>query len=157
VVPWPWTIVRALSVAALVLVTTVSAGAEACRENGRRVAAVDLEIPGPIELLGVTVAVDYPRDRVVLPDGDATKTRIAELPADHMSSITDTDGTLRVALAHATKTIGRGRLFEIEFTRCEGTRPPAAADLRCRVQSAAQETGALLEGVTCTTVVEGDK
>jgi hypothetical protein len=145
-------------VGALVLVaTSAPAAAESCRGNGRLVADVDLAIPGPIELLGVTVAVEYPTDGVALPDGDETKARIGGLPVEHMRSITDADGTLRVALAHATKTIGMGRLFEIEFTRCEGTPMPADGAFHCRVVSAAQETGALLDGVTCTTVVEGDK
>jgi hypothetical protein len=56
---------------------------------------------------------------------------------------------MSVALASGTETAKTGKLFSVDFDRCEGSVVPTASDFTCEVEEAAQDCGAPAGDVHC--------
>lgn len=100
---------------------------------------------------GVSVLLDYPEGKVVIPgsgnDGNVVAS-ISKTPFGASSQPNDTDWALTMVVAKGTA-ITPGRLFEVKFQDCADATPPTPADFTCTVFDASDPNGNVLNGVTC--------
>ena len=124
--------------------------------DGRVKVAVDLA-PGQ-DLAGVKVVLDYPENAVGIPEFEnrpEVKARVADVPAPFMSAPNDTDSELIMAIA-GMAALPQGRIFTVDFDRCQGTPAPRASDFTCTVPEASNPKGELVGGATCTVEIVGE-
>lgn len=123
-----------------------------CRPSDRgQVVAVLLEQPKGANVTAATVVVRYPRDRVGIRAGESEREltkRLRGLPANAVVAAQPVDSGLRVVLGKAPS-LPAGELFTVEFDRCVGAPPPAAADFGCSLEAAAGGSGPV-RGVGCS-------
>jgi hypothetical protein len=125
---------------------------QACRPGkSHAVFGVDFTPPDAPDVSTVVLWVGYRSDRLSLPGTGMEKSvhsRIKSPPGGSMLVTNDQDYALR-AVASGTKAIPAGRLFTIEFDRCEGAPAPTVADLSCAVDACASSSGPA-QGCHCT-------
>lgn len=147
----------ALSVLTLVLSGATSHAADHCAAVGKARAVVTLRQPESGDIAGVSLVVDYPKDRVAIPgerEDDSVKKRVRDLPTGFLSAVNDGDGEIRVSLASGSETFVPNAHFSIEFDRCDGGGAVAASDFRCKVESASLSCGSAIDDVTCIVSLE---
>ncbi len=126
---------------------------ERCVEtSGTRRFAVFLEGRAETEVQGVTLFVRYPESKISIPSGgsdDPVKRSISDTPPDVLQVPNDLDYGLREVMV-GTKPFHPGRLFTIQFRDCQGATPPAASELHCVVEDAADSAGGAVRDMRCS-------
>jgi len=126
---------------------------EPCAETtGTRRFAVFLDGRAETEVQGVTVFVRYPEGKISIPSGgsdDPVRTSIADTPPDLLQVPNDLDYGLREVMV-GTKPFHPGRLFTIQFRDCQGATAPAASELHCTVEDAADSSGGPVRDLSCS-------
>ncbi len=126
---------------------------EPCIEtSGTRRFAVFLEGRAETDVQGVTVFVRYPESKISIPSGgsdEPVRQSISDIPADVLQMPNDLDYGLREVMV-GTKPFHPGRLFTIQFRDCQGATPPAASELRCTVEDAADSAGGQIRDLRCS-------
>jgi cysteine-rich repeat protein len=126
---------------------------EQCVEtSSTRSFAVFLEGRAETEVQGVTVFVRYPEGKISIPSGgsdDPVKRSISDTPPDLLQVPNDLDYGLREVMV-GTKPFHPGRLFTIQFRDCQGATPPAASELHCTVEDAADSAGGSVRDLRCS-------
>lgn len=114
---------------------------------------VRLEAPQGAEVSGVTLVVDYPVSKVVLPGTgrDVSKDSVRDTPSGGILIVDDADDSVKVAVAH-TNPLDQKKVMTIRFKACAGAEAPKAADYRCTVVDAADMVPNALNGVRCSVV-----
>ena len=105
-----------------------------------------------IPLGGAKIVLRYPTAAVSLPgarDDASVHGRLTRVPAGFTTLVNDGDGVLVVTLASGSATLPSGVSFAVEFDRCDGVEA-RAADFQCTTEQAADATGQLVDGATCT-------
>jgi hypothetical protein len=109
--------------------------------------------PTGIKVQGLTLTVDYPSTKVVIPGsaGDASvKQHVKVVPADVIAIPNDLGTALRESVAGKNGALAPGRLLTIDFQRCQGADPAVPGDFGCSVKSASDTAGNTIDGVTCS-------
>ena len=126
---------------------------EQCIEtSSTRSFAVFLEGRAETEVQGVTIFVRYPEGKISIPSGgsdEPVKRSISDTPPDLLQVPNDLDYGLREVMV-GTKPFHPGRLFTITFRDCQGATPPAASELRCTVEDAADSAGGPVRDLRCS-------
>jgi hypothetical protein len=124
-----------------------------CRANGKLQVVVELSTPEAQPAGGLKMTLRYPTASVSLPgvgEVATVKARVKDLPAGFLASLNDQDGSFSVALASGTETAKTGKLFSIDFDRCEGAALPTTGDFVCEIEEAVQDCGAPAGDVHCS-------
>ena len=126
---------------------------EKCVEttNTRRF-AVFLEGRAETDVQGVTIFVRYPESKISIPSGgsdEPVKQSVSGTPPDVLQVPNDLDYGLREVMV-GTKPFHPGRLFTVQFRDCRGAAPPAAGDLKCTVEDAADPAGGPVRDLHCS-------
>lgn len=141
---------------ALVLVLLAAgvahAAEEACvpRAGDRRTVAVSVAPPEGGLVAGLTMIVDYPERKVVLPGSglDVATDAIGGTPTGAVVGVNDLGHEVRIVLA-GPKQLAPGDVVDLRFDACEGVDAVAADDFGCRVVDAADPATNLVRDVTC--------
>ena len=110
----------------------------------------------PSAVIGITVLLDYPENRVDLPGngGSIPPGVLTSFPTGTSSQANDLGNqghALRVVVSKATAITPRpGTLFQANFEDCTGATPPTPADFTCTVLSAFGTDGVTPVAATCT-------
>jgi cysteine-rich repeat protein len=126
---------------------------EQCIEtSATRRFTVFLEGQPETDVQGITVFVRYPESKISIPSGgsdEPVKRSISDTPPDLLQVPNDLDYGLREVMV-GTKPFHPGRLFTIEFRDCQGATPPAASDLQCTIEDAADPAGTSIRDLRCS-------
>jgi len=119
-------------------------------------ATVSFATPGNVNISGVTVVVEYPEDKVIIPGVVDVSERIDGLASGTFTQ-NDTDHNLRsVFVTGLAFGVGPGQLERIHFETCAGTTAPTVGAFGCTVIAASApitdpvNPGGPVEGVTCS-------
>jgi cysteine-rich repeat protein len=111
--------------------------------------------PAGKQVAGLTLLVDYPEGRVIIPgsgDDPAVVGSITHLPFGALSQPNDLDYALLESIVKGTA-LTPGRALTIQFETCACSTAPSAADFTCTVLDASDPDGVTVAGVTCAVVV----
>jgi hypothetical protein len=125
----------------------------ACKASGKLQVVVELQTPEAQPAGGLKMTLRYPTASVSLPgvgEVATVKARVKDLPAGFLASLNDQDGAFSVALASGTETAKTGKLFTVDFDRCEGAALPTPGDFACAIDDAVQDCGAPAGDVHCS-------
>jgi hypothetical protein len=143
-----------LAAAGLVVLlgAAIAAADEACTRGpgDRRKVVVSFAPPEGGLVAGLTMIVDYPERKVLLPGAgtNLAKGTIGGTPTGAVVGLNDLDDEVKIVLA-ASGAIEPGAVAEISFDACEGGGAIAASDFACRVLDAADPVANLVRDVTC--------
>lgn len=102
---------------------------------------------------GMTVFLRYPDGKVRIPgsgNSAQVQNRILNLPENGFSTPNDQDyGLTMVIFSPDSSPLAQGRLFTVQFDRCEGAGAVAPSDFTCLVPNAADTEARPVSGVTC--------
>jgi len=126
---------------------------ERCTEtSSTRRFSVFLEGQPETDVQGVTLFIRYPEAKISIPSGgsdDPVKRSIFDTPPEVLQVPNDLDYGLREVMV-GTKAFHPGRLFTIQFRDCEGATAPAASELHCSLEDAADSAGAHVPDLHCS-------
>jgi cysteine-rich repeat protein len=114
--------------------------------------AIFLEGRAETDVQGVTIFVRYPENKISIPSGgsdEPVKHSISGTPPDVLQVPNDLDYALREVMV-GTKPFHPGHLFTVQFRDCQGATPPAASDLKCTVEDAADPAGGPVHDLHCS-------
>ena len=121
-----------------------------CSSSGTtRSALVSFSAPvGTAPVVGITVFVDYPDDKVMIPgSGSAVAASIGGLPPGALGSPNDLDYGLLEGIVSLSG-IEPGQLFTIALSACAGAPEVVVQDFGCLVKDASDSGGNSLAGLT---------
>ena len=110
-----------------------------------RMASVTYVPPPGQTVGGLGLFVDYPESQVRHP--------MIRVSSGVSGVVHDRDYGLTEELIDATGTGLPGTLFMMQFSDCQGATPPTAADFRCTVEDASDESGNVLDPATISCAV----
>jgi cysteine-rich repeat protein len=124
-----------------------------CTPDGQTTSAtVRFSKPGNVNVLGLSIALDYPETDVRIPgtgSGQTVRDRVTVLPQNGLITIVDRDYEVEVTIAGADP-IPAGDFFTVQFDEC------AAATLQqygCNVRSAGDGQNDITAQVSCSVTV----
>jgi hypothetical protein len=117
--------------------------------------SVNFTVPAGTQVAGVTVFVDYPDTKCLIPGSGSSSgvtSSITNLPSGALSQPNDLDYGLLEAVLRGTA-ISPGLLFRLTLQRCPGAPALVAGDFKCVVKGATNPQGQSVSGVTCSVSV----
>jgi hypothetical protein len=112
---------------------------------------VNLAVPGGQSVSGLGVLVAYRTSIVSLPSSGLSS-RVRNRPPNALVTTAGLGYALRVMLTPQSP-IAPGRIFTVDFDRCQGAAAPTAADFSCSVESCADSGGEAVNGCACSVAV----
>ena len=117
--------------------------------------SVNFTIPAGKQVAGITVFVDYPDTKCLIPgsgNSSGVTSSITNLPSGALSQPNDLDYGLLEAVLRGSA-IPAGLLFRLTVQRCPGAPALVASDFKCVVKDASDPTGHAVTGVACSVSV----
>jgi cysteine-rich repeat protein len=124
---------------------------EACTPNSGSDFTVDVNFAGSNDVAAITVFLDYPEGKVVIPGSGASIPVgiITDTPGFAFSQSNDLDYALRQVIVD-TSSFPAGLLFRVHFETCNGAPAPTAGEFACTVEVAGDASSVEIPGVTCS-------
>lgn len=130
------------------------AAAHPCPAGAQRQrVAIELSAPEAQHAISVVALIGYNSSVLRLPESGGSavlRKRVTGRDRDVMLTLSDSGDALRLVAAKAGG-LTPGALADVEFDRCAGAPGPAAADVRCTVESCAGSGGPIAD-CKCTIV-----
>jgi cysteine-rich repeat protein len=124
---------------------------DACNPDAGSDYTVTVNFAGSESVAGITVFLDYPEGKVIIPgSGAGVPSGIVDgLPGFAFGQSNDLDHALIQAVVDAAA-FPSGQLFQVHFETCDLAATPTPSDFSCTVQTAGDENLAPVPGVTCS-------